>query len=71
MKKLILAAVLTLGTGASFAQGLPPGSTPPQYGTHAFTGQSRDNGSFLSELFGHSKKDQAEADKKSSSAQGG
>jgi hypothetical protein len=38
MKKMILAAfaVLGLGMGAAFAQGLPAGTTPPAYGSHAF-----------------------------------
>ena len=73
MKKIILAAatILSLGTGASFAQGLPPGSTPPEYGSRAFTGQPHNNKSFLSELFGHSKSNQAEADQKANSAKGG
>jgi hypothetical protein len=42
MKKMILAAfaVLGLGMGAAFAQGLPAGTTPPVYGSHAFPNAS-------------------------------
>jgi hypothetical protein len=41
MKYLLLAAVavLSLGMGAAFAQGLPAGVGNPVYGSHAFHNQ--------------------------------
>jgi hypothetical protein len=42
MKKIILVAlaVLSLGMGAAFAQGLPAGTRQPVYGSHAFPNRS-------------------------------
>lgn len=73
MNKIILAAatILALGTGISFAQGLPPGTTPPQYGSQAFTGQAHQNKTFLSEFFGRSKNSQADQEHKATQAKGG
>jgi hypothetical protein len=45
MKKMILAAfaVLGLGMGAAFAQGLPAGTAPPVYGSQAFANAADGN----------------------------
>jgi hypothetical protein len=55
MKTIALAAltVLTLGAGAAFAQGVPPGTQPEVYGSDAFPKQPYHNGTIFSELFGH------------------
>jgi hypothetical protein len=60
MKKLLIAtaAVLTLA-GPAFAQGLPPGMTTPEYGSHAFPTAQYENGTVFSKIFGHAKDDQA------------
>jgi hypothetical protein len=65
MKKimLVVSAVLSLGMGTAFAQGLPAGSEPPAYGSHAFPNQPRHTGTIFSEIFGHSKSSQAAADR--------
>lgn len=72
MKKTLIAAftVLSLGTGSAFAQGLPAGSTPPVYGTYAFTDHRNDpqvhflgQGTVFGRLFGHSDNSQAVASK--------
>ena len=57
MKKIILvaSAVLSPGAGTAFAQGLPAGSVPPVYGSHAFPNQPYQTGTIFSEIFGHSK----------------
>jgi hypothetical protein len=67
MKKLILvtSAVLSLGVGTAFAQGLPPGVANPVYGSHAFPNQSYQTGTIFSQIFGHSKTSQAAADRAS------
>jgi hypothetical protein len=59
MKKMILAAaaVLGLGMGAGFAQGLPAGTQPPVYGSQAFPNQPYHTGTFFQEIFGHSESD--------------
>jgi hypothetical protein len=64
MKKMILAAfaVLGLGMGNAFAQGLPAGSVPPVYGSQAFPDQPYHTGTVFQEIFGHSKSDPAPAD---------
>ena len=64
MKKIILAAsaVLSLGAGTAFAQGVSAGSVPPVYGSHAFSNQPYRTGTIFSEIFGHSKSSQAAAD---------
>jgi hypothetical protein len=63
MKKLILvaSAVLSLGMGTAFAQGLPAGSVV--YGSQPFSNQSRHTGTLFSEIFGHSKNSQVAADR--------
>ena len=65
MKKMILAvfAVLGLGMGTAFAQGLPAGTVPPVYGSQAFPDQPYHTGTIFQEIFGHSKGDQAPADR--------
>ena len=65
MKKIIHVAfaVLSLGTGTAFAQGLPAGSVPPAYGSHAFPNHPYQSGTIFSEIFGHSKSCQAAADR--------
>jgi hypothetical protein len=64
MKKMILAAsaVLGLGIGAAFAQGLPAGTEPPVYGSQAFPDQPYHTGTIFQKSFGHSKDGQARAD---------
>jgi hypothetical protein len=66
MKKIILvaSAFLSPGMGTAFAQGLPAGSVPPVYGSHAFPKQPYQTGTIFSELFGHSKSSQAAAERK-------
>jgi hypothetical protein len=63
MKMIILVAcaVLSLGMGPAFAQGLPAGSVPPVYGSYAFPNQSYQTGTIFSKIFGHSKSSQAAA----------
>jgi hypothetical protein len=65
MKKIILvaSAVLSLGMDVAFAQGLPAGSAPPVYGSHAFSNRPRQTGTIFSEIFGHSKSVQTAADR--------
>jgi hypothetical protein len=65
MKKIILvaSAVLNLGMGTAFAQGLPPGYANPAYGSHAFPNQPYHTGTIFSEIFGHSKSGHATADR--------
>jgi hypothetical protein len=65
MKKMFLAsfAVLGLGMGAAFAQGVPPGTVPPVYGSQAFPHQSYQTGTIFSQIFGHSKSNQATTDR--------
>ncbi len=69
MKSMIVAAlaVLSLGVGTAFAQGLPAGSTPPVYGAYAFPNEPYHNGTVFSEIyhgvFGHDKSDTAVANK--------
>jgi hypothetical protein len=64
MKKMILAAfaVLGLGLGTAYAQGLPAGTVPPVYGSQAFPDQPYHTGTVFQEIFGHSKRDQAPVD---------
>ena len=64
MKKMILAAfaVLGLGMGAAFAQGVPAGTVPPVYGSQAFPDQPYHTGTMFQEFFGHSTDGQAPAD---------
>ena len=75
MKTMVLAAAaaLSLGMNAAFAQGLPPGSTPPVYGSQAFPNQSYHNNTVLSEIFGHSRGGQVNrtAEQNATSAKGG
>jgi hypothetical protein len=65
MKKIILvaSATLSLGMGTAFAQGLPAGSVPPAYGSHAFPNQPYQTRTVFSEIFGHSKSSQAAAER--------
>ncbi len=73
MKKFILAAaaVLSLGASAAFAQGLPPGASPPNYGSQAFPNQQYHNHTVFSELFGHAKNSQTVAEHNATQAKGG
>ena len=73
MKTMILAAatVLSLGTSAVFAQGLPPGATPPVYGTQAFYEQPYHNKTVFSEIVSHARDRQIAAQRNTSSAKGG
>ena len=73
MKTLILAAaaVLSLGTGAAFAQGLPQGSEPPVYGSHAFPNQPYHNTWIFSRIFSHSKDSQVAGQHGVTAAKGG
>ena len=66
MKTIILAAVatLSLGVGAAFAQGAPPGYEPPVYGAQAFSDHSKDPqvhflgpNTVLGKLFNHNTSD--------------
>jgi hypothetical protein len=61
MKKIIVvaSAVLSLGMGSAFAQGLPAGSVPPVYGSHAFPNQPYRTATIYSEIFGHPKSSRA------------
>ena len=53
MKKLMIAVVATVSlAGSAFAQGLPPGSSQPEYGTHAFPNAQYENQTVFSKLFG-------------------
>jgi hypothetical protein len=63
MKKLILvaSAILSLGMGTALAQGLPAGSVV--YGSQPFSNHPRHTATIFSEIFGHSKSDQAAADR--------
>jgi len=70
MKTLILAATaaVTLGiAAAASAQGLPHGTEPPVYASHAFPDEPYHTGTVFSELyhgvFGHSNSASAVADK--------
>ena len=72
MKKTLIAAftMLSVGVGSAFAQGVPVGSTPPVYGTYAFTDHHNDpqvhflgQGTVFGRLFGHSDNSQAAANK--------
>jgi hypothetical protein len=65
LKKIILVAfaVLSLGMGTASAQGLPAGSQPPVYGSHAFPNQPYQTGTIFSEIFGRSKSSKAAADR--------
>jgi hypothetical protein len=52
MKELLIAVVATLSlVGPAFAQGLPPGTTAPVYGSHAFPNAPYEPA--FSKLFGH------------------
>jgi hypothetical protein len=72
MKKIILAALAALSLGttvAAFAQP-PAGTTPPAYGSSAFTDHSTEpqvhflgQGTVFGRLFGHSNNNQAAANK--------
>jgi hypothetical protein len=64
MKKMILAAfaVLGLGMGAAFAQGVPAGTVPPVYGSQAFPDQPYHIRTVWQEIFGHSTDREATAD---------
>jgi hypothetical protein len=65
MKKitLVASAVLCLGMDTALAQGMPAGSVPPVYGSHAFPNQPSKPGTIFREIFGHSKSRQAAADR--------
>ena len=53
MRKLLIAGVATLSlAGAAFAQSVPPGSSQPEYGTHAFPNAQYENQTVFSKLFG-------------------
>ena len=49
---LVAAAVGLLGMSTAFAQGLPGGSQPPVYGTHAFPQQKYQSESVFSRMWG-------------------
>jgi hypothetical protein len=54
MKTFLIAAAAALSlAGPAFAQGLPPGSSPPEYGSHAFPNMEYENGTVFSKLFRH------------------
>ena len=54
MQKVLVAPAAALSlAGPVFAQGLPAGVSPPQYGSHAFPDAQYENGSVFSKLFGH------------------
>ncbi len=81
MKKTILAAVAALSLGMSAAAVAQPGSgtTPPVYGTYAFTDHRNNSqvqflgqGTVFGRLFGHSDNGQGVAEKTSATpAKGG
>jgi hypothetical protein len=73
MKTMILAAVtvLSLGTSAAFAQGLPPGATPPVYGARAFSDQPYHNKTVFSEIFSQVRNSQVAAERTTPSTKGG
>jgi hypothetical protein len=50
MKLFWAAAIFVSVVEAGFAQGLPPGTAPPAYGTHAFPNAPYINGTVISEL---------------------
>ncbi len=72
MKAIILAAAaaLTLGTGAAFAQGLPPSVSAPVYGSKAFADQPYHNGTVFSELFSHKRPIRTATEQPAPSAKG-
>jgi hypothetical protein len=52
MKKLLIGLAATLGfVGPVFAQGVPPGTSAPAYGSHAFPNTPYEPALF--KLFGH------------------
>jgi hypothetical protein len=56
MKKLLIAVAAALSlAGPVFAQGLPLGSSPPEYGSHAFPDAQYESGTVFSKLFAHFK----------------
>jgi hypothetical protein len=56
MKTLLIAAAAYLSlAGSVFAQGLPPGSSPPEYASHAFPNAQYENETVFSKLLGHFK----------------
>jgi hypothetical protein len=56
MKTLLIAAAAALSlAGPVFAQGLPPGSSPPEYGSQAFPNARYENDTVFSKLFAHFK----------------
>ena len=65
MRKMILVAfaVLGLGMGTAFAQGLPAGTVPPVYGSQAFPDQPYHTGTIFQEIFGHAKRDRGPVDR--------
>jgi hypothetical protein len=81
MTKTILAAVaaLGLGAGAAYAQGVPPGATPPAYGSQAFSDHSNEpqvhflgKGTVFGKIFHHSDSDQGVASRTTATSnQGG
>ena len=72
MKAIILAAaaVLTLGTGAAFAQGCPPGVAQQVYGSKAFADRPYHNGTVFSELFSHKRHVRVATEQPAPSAKG-
>jgi hypothetical protein len=60
MKRLVIAVAATLSLATPvFAQGLPAGVRPQEYGSHAFPNKQYENGTVFSKLFGHKSIDNA------------
>ena len=54
MKRLLIAVAATLSLATPvFAQGLPAGVTPQEYGSQAFPNKQYEEGTVFSKLFGH------------------